>query len=936
MEPIKFYIGQESGIVVENKDFAMSIFAEQYKQALQICQSIWNEQNKEGSDSSNIIAFCGDRGEGKTSCLSTIRNILSHRDLYFSAQDDLNIRLNIPEDDFKVLEVVDPLFFDKNHNLIELLLGQMIAEIIQVEKQEDSNSKVLKEQRNDLLKRLEGVKRRLKILKKDSKQEEYDELENLDDLAAGVRLREELNSLFSAYAKFFRTKKVVICLDDVDLNMTEGYQMAEEIRKYLSGLHSCIIMMALKVEQLEKLVMTYMRVNLPSPVFVSNMMIRDMAQRYVAKLLPLANRVIMPNKSNLAEKEICIYDGDKAVSPSLLVKDFVVELIYQKTRFIFVNGRELCPIIPTNLRDLRHLIGDLWSLKDADKTTEEEFLSNKAIFKDYFYHIWMQQCIAEKFQNNLEAIINNDNLMTTNKLTILLLSKICSEIKSEEGRDSNVKLMNAILEQSNSFCNVSVGDVFFLIRFAEQNVVERDLKNVLFFIKSFYSIKLYELYDIISSDEKFLYPEKVEDKPTVFRYDEQFQQANVLQKLVNGSYFTFKPSEVLPKDQNENMPRDIRAIRTEELVKAFKTLKQKKQYTKTDVLKLHLCEFFALTTTHSLYNSELQNPTIDRTIVDPVYLLPYEKSVNYLSFNVLSIFYNIINIQTTYRRCNVFCNSTIDFYDYAKNNPRSILNQMLSLCTKGKRNVGHNLEADIHGLISDAIIRFAEIQFSIMEMTKTKRDKLKQSGNVLNIRTLYENIMKIDVRLYPKFGDDISKGYPIRFKFLSPIIDFLSKEVKEEDFNKIFNSAQDSTQKEKSETINDLGMSEASYKVLTFIFGPELKSIAHDFPRSGISMVYNINRYYPVLFAYLGGKSVWDTILPPRTIFRNVKEVMNALSPYSMDIYEGWQIEKNERAKGKIPKNKIKTKVISGGEVVSTTLPEEQTTTEDTNPNDIN
>lgn len=935
MEPIKFYIGQESGIVVENKDFATSIFAEQYKQALQICQSIWNEQNKVGSDSSNIIAFCGNRGEGKTSCLSTIRNILSHRDLYFSAQDDLNIRLNIPENEFKVLEVVDPLFFDKNHNLIELLLGQMIAEIIQIEKQEDCNAKVLMEQRNDLLKRFEGVKRRLKILKRDSRQEEYDELENLDDLAAGVRLREELDSLFCAYARFFRTKKVVICLDDVDLNMTEGYQMAEEIRKYLSGLHSCIVMMALRVEQLEKLVMSYMRTNLTSSVFVADITIRHMAQRYVTKLLPLANRVVMPNKNNLAEKEICIYDGDKSVSPSLLVKDFVVELIYKKTRFIFVNGSELCPIVPTNLRALRHLIGELWSLNDANQATEEEFVTNKAIFKEYFYRIWTQ-CIDERFRKDIESIIYNDNLLTTNKITIVLLSKVCSQIKSEQVQNQNIKMMNAILNSSNAFCNVSVGDVFFLIRFAEQNVVTKELKNVLFFIKSFYSIKLYELYDIISSDEKYLFLDKMEDKPTIFRYDEQFQQVNVLQRFVNGSYFSFFPSAILPKEKEENAPRDIRAIGVPELANAFSSLKTKTRLTKTDTKNLHLCEFFALTTTHALLSGDIQNPIIDRTLPDPLYLLPHEKSVKYLSFNVLSIFYNIINVQTTYRRFNNFCSNGIDFYEFAKKRPDSILNKMLVKCSKKKEVVGHNLSADMHGLISDAIIRFSEIQFSIIEMTKTKRDKLKSGGNVLNIKTLLDNIMNTNVRLYPKFGEDISHGHPIKFNFLTPIIEFLDKEIKEEEFNLIFNSAQDEAKKEKVATIRGIGVSESVYNILTTIFGPDLKFIAHDFPRSGVSISYNISRDYPSLYTHLGGKSVWDTILPPRTIYKSANEAIKALSSYSMDISEGWLIEKNEKAKGKTPKTKIKTKIITGGEVVSAKLPEEQTTTEDTNPNEIN
>lgn len=40
MDTIKFYIGEENGVVVEKNNFTESIFAEQYKQAIKVIGSM--------------------------------------------------------------------------------------------------------------------------------------------------------------------------------------------------------------------------------------------------------------------------------------------------------------------------------------------------------------------------------------------------------------------------------------------------------------------------------------------------------------------------------------------------------------------------------------------------------------------------------------------------------------------------------------------------------------------------------------------------------------------------------------------------------------------------------------------------------------------------------------------------------------------------------
>ena len=65
MDKIVFYKGEETDIVIERDNLNSSIFSDQYKYGLGLMENMLHATGRV----SNIIAFCGDRGEGKTSCM---------------------------------------------------------------------------------------------------------------------------------------------------------------------------------------------------------------------------------------------------------------------------------------------------------------------------------------------------------------------------------------------------------------------------------------------------------------------------------------------------------------------------------------------------------------------------------------------------------------------------------------------------------------------------------------------------------------------------------------------------------------------------------------------------------------------------------------------------------------------------------------------------
>ena len=64
-----FKRGDENRVVLEKDSFRDSLFQEQYLDALDSFISVCRTMDDDSENVSNIISFCGDRGEGKSSCM---------------------------------------------------------------------------------------------------------------------------------------------------------------------------------------------------------------------------------------------------------------------------------------------------------------------------------------------------------------------------------------------------------------------------------------------------------------------------------------------------------------------------------------------------------------------------------------------------------------------------------------------------------------------------------------------------------------------------------------------------------------------------------------------------------------------------------------------------------------------------------------------------
>ena len=108
--------------------------------------------------------------------------------------------------------------------------------------------------------------------------------------------------------------QLVLCIDDIDLNMTEGYQMIDQIRKYLN-IPGLVILLAIKMDQLANVVrIKYSKdyealLNHRDYVDENKYkeIINQIAERYITKLFPLNQRISMPAVEEILKRDMKIF-----------------------------------------------------------------------------------------------------------------------------------------------------------------------------------------------------------------------------------------------------------------------------------------------------------------------------------------------------------------------------------------------------------------------------------------------------------------------------------------------------------------------------------------------------------------------------------------------------------------------------------------------------
>lgn len=113
------------------KDFEASIFTEQYVQALDALNNLVTAQSESSKQSgnrvsqeespNNIIAFVGERGSGKTSCMSSVAELLTPEKLHNIKREYAALKKH----QFENIGIIDPSYFDQTHNIVAMVVARL-------------------------------------------------------------------------------------------------------------------------------------------------------------------------------------------------------------------------------------------------------------------------------------------------------------------------------------------------------------------------------------------------------------------------------------------------------------------------------------------------------------------------------------------------------------------------------------------------------------------------------------------------------------------------------------------------------------------------------------------------------------------------------------------------------------------------------------------
>lgn len=202
--------------------------------------------------------------------------------------------------------------------------------------------------------------------------------------------------------------------------------------------------------------------------------------------------------------------------------------------------------------------------------------------------------------------------------------------------------------------NLSIGDVTIVMDYVSNTRTDIETRRMLFFIKSLYSIRLYQYYDELTDSLYAGMAEQGENekKKTPELRNNVLQGVPKLLQLIGGSFYTISGDQVIRPERNPDRTRENGILDGEEIKKLINEIGNAAQDEVSK--KLRLAEFLMLISSHYFYTKssstnieELSNSYRERS---EVYYTRNLGSAGNIRYDVTAPFFNLIDIKATYSR----------------------------------------------------------------------------------------------------------------------------------------------------------------------------------------------------------------------------------------------------------------------------------------------
>lgn len=534
MKEIQIIRGEEFKVQVRKEIDEKDVFIEEYRRAARLLEEIlesfqtqWDSQSQNGNlffsnnhteYSNNIIAFCGERGDGKTSAMMTFMNVA--KNAREADKDDRIFQQESIVKRTKFLDAihVDPSALDDVHNVLDIVVANMFRHFKR--ECEEGERQHFTDRRETLIKCFQDVYRALSLKKASETilREEFDDegsIAKLSKLSESMRLKEYMSKLLRAYFEYMisptndccmQNCAILISIDDLDLNISSAYDMSEEIRKYLI-LPGIVVIMAVRTKQMHLCVEEY-NMQLFKQQFKEAdrqqmyQEVQEMAERYVSKLLPLAHRIYLPKVQDfhdtrityIGKKEDVSHEQTKEIASPV---EFVLQKIYKKTGMIFIPLSQMHSVIlPDNIRGMVSLIVLLDSMEDpAETESAQDSIRHKNILKlqNTYFREWLDTLPARNerelfVRQEMQKLVDYDAYMNLHVGTTTILDTL-NEIYGGYKGSSTAKASDLFRNDTNWGMG-AMCCVMNTLRYITRIHYKFEVKRYVFAVAFLYTIKL--------------------------------------------------------------------------------------------------------------------------------------------------------------------------------------------------------------------------------------------------------------------------------------------------------------------------------------------------------------------------------------------------------------------------------------------------------------
>lgn len=400
--------------------------------------------------SSNIIAFIAPRGGGKTRAMLSFSEILQdskckvvclQEKCAFHCSEELfkdKMDAHLNDCYFEVLPPIAPAILEGPQNILYVILSRLYRHAERILEEDSMQGRIKETDRNELYYAFQRCLSGINGIKRPSK-DMTENITDLQDIADGLSLRKYFYVLINQILKIskpstcIQKKFLVLQLDDADSQSASGYEVLEDVRKYLL-LPNLVILFSAEEGNLRRVVLQgELRCfkDVVSRGELEASTIADLTvstKKYIDKLIPASHAIYLPKlektidiNSDRMELQYLSADGSENMLPwatgdGWTLQNTLLTMIYRKTGVLFVEyDSYLHNIIPRTLRGFNQLVQLLSTMedipdpfKDSNDSLQGAELGrqilrqiavaeqNLRIFTNYFEHDWIESKISRE------------------------------------------------------------------------------------------------------------------------------------------------------------------------------------------------------------------------------------------------------------------------------------------------------------------------------------------------------------------------------------------------------------------------------------------------------------------------------------------------------------------------------------------------------------